>query len=264
MASPYILSERMMHMFDDLNVESYARFAYLELSRRVAALRAQLPHEAGEIVSKCERGRDYLYWKYHKPDRGRLIRQYIAKNDESDTRAYQAHLRRLEDELHVYEEKLYLAETALASFGLTPELIQQSAAAISPISFMEPNRKLVTLRGEEVRSKSELLIANILYLENIRYFYESSFRLGGETVVPDFVIPLKDGNYDIWEHLGLLEQEQYQTRWAWKKNLYTKNNYVENLNLIITKDTQGGFDTRDIQYMIQTYHLKEVAKPLNP
>ena len=191
------------------------------------------------------------------------ILSYIAKNDEADTRAYQAHLRRLEDELHVYEEKLYLAETALASFGLTPELIQQSAAAISPISFMEPNRKLVTLRGEEVRSKSELLIANILYLENIMYFYESSFRLGGETVVPDFVIPLKDGNYDIWEHLGLLEQEQYQKRWAWKKNLYTKNNYVENLNLIITKDTQGGFDTRDIQYMIQTYHLKEVAKPLN-
>ena len=38
MASPYILSERMMHMFDDLNVESYARFAYLELSRRFVKL----------------------------------------------------------------------------------------------------------------------------------------------------------------------------------------------------------------------------------
>ena len=37
-------------MFDDLNVESYARFAYSELSRRIAELRRQLPHEAGEIV----------------------------------------------------------------------------------------------------------------------------------------------------------------------------------------------------------------------
>ncbi len=249
-------------MFDDLNVESYTRFAYGELSRRIAALKAQLPHEAGEIVSKRERGRDYLYWKYHKSGHGRLIRQYISKNDEADTRAYQAHLKRLEEELHIYEEKLYLAETALASFGLTPERLQQVPTSVSPIAFMEPDRKLITLRGEEVRSKSELLIANILYLENIMYFYESTFRIGGESIVPDFVIPLKDGKYVIWEHLGLLEQDQYQRRWAWKKNLYTKNNYVENLNLIITKDTQGGFDTRDIMYMIQTYHLKDVAKPL--
>ena len=200
-------------MFDDLNVESYARFAYLELTKRIEKLRAQL--------------------------------------------------QRLEDELHIYEKKLYLAETALSSFGLTPELLQQSPDAVSPISFLQPNRKLITLRGEEVRSKSELLIASILFLEKILYYYESTFHLGSETVTPDFLIPLKDEKYIIWEHLGLLEQDQYQRRWAWKKNLYTKHNYVENLNLIITKDTQGSFDTRDIVYMIQTYHLKDVAKPLN-
>lgn len=249
-------------MFDDLNVESYARFAYSELSRRIAELRRQLPHEAGEIISKLERGRKYLYWQYHKPDGGRVIRQYITKTAEPEVRAYQAHLRRLEDELHIYEEKLYLAEAALSSFGLTPELLQQ-ASSVTPLSFMHSDRKLITLRGEEVRSKSELLIANILYLENILYYYESPFHLGTETITPDFIIPLKDGQYIIWEHLGLLEQDRYQKRWAWKKNLYTKHRYVENLNLIITKDTQGSFDTRDIQYMIHTYHLKDIAKPIN-
>ncbi len=250
-------------MFDDLNVESYARFAFLELSNRVATLRKQLPHEAGELVSKFERGRNYLYWKYRENGSSRSIRKYISKKAESDTRAYQAHLQRLEDELHVYEEKLYLAKTALLAFGLDPRLLQQASNSPVPLTFQQSDRKLITLRGEEVRSKSELLIANILYLENILYYYESTFRLGAETVTPDFIIPLKDGKYIIWEHLGLLEQDRYRKRWSWKKNQYTQYNYVENLNLIITKDTQGSFDTRDIQYMIQTYHLKDVARPLN-
>ena len=201
-------------MFDDLNVESYARFAFLELSRRITELQKQLPHEAGG------------------------------------------------DELHIYEEKLDIAETALASFGITQEMLPTLSNAFLPIAFGNSDRKLVTLRGEEVRSKSELLIANTLFLEKIMYHYEFSLRLGSNVVSPDFLIPLKDGKCILWEHLGLLEQQQYQKHWTWKKNLYSTHHYIENLNLIITKDTQGSFDTRDIQYMIQTYHLKELAKPL--
>ena len=249
-------------MFDDLNVESYARFAFLELSNRVAALRKQLPHEAGELVYVNQRGRNYLYWKYHKNNCTRYTYQYISKQNETDVRQYQEKLKRFEDELHIYEEKLYLAETALASFGITHDMLSSLSNASMPLAFGNSERKLVTLRGEEVRSKSELLIANTLFLEKILYYYEFSLRLGSDTVSPDFLIPLKDGKCILWEHLGLLEQQQYQKHWIWKKNLYSANHYIENYNLIITKDTKGSFDTRDIQYMIQTYHLKELAKPL--
>lgn len=249
-------------MFDDLNVESYARFAYSELSRRIAALKAQLPHEAGEIVYLNQRGREYLHWKYREAPYTPAKYHYVKKADEQKVISKQAYLARIERELDDYLYKQHLAEKTLRALGLSVSStsLHSSAPPIIPVESYVPDRQLITLRGEQVRSKSELLIANTLAYEKIAYQYEPTIQLGNQKVTPDFLIPLKKGGFILWEHLGLLELEKYQKQWSWKKNLYTQNHFVENLNLIITKDTLGGIDTRDILYMIQTYHLKEEAE----
>ncbi|TOI85635.1 hypothetical protein CGI50_24830, partial [Vibrio parahaemolyticus] len=45
-----------------------------------------------------------------------------------------------------------------------------------------------TIRGEMVRSKSEVIVANILAMMNIEYFYEKPLNVRGKTYIPDFTL----------------------------------------------------------------------------
>lgn len=64
-----------------------------------------------------------------------------------------------------------------------------------------------TEKGHMVRSKSELVIANLLYREGITYDYEQ--LLDGEKVLgrlhPDFSFADAAGDRVIWEHLGMMD-----------------------------------------------------------
>ena len=46
----------------------------------------------------------------------------------------------------------------------------------------------ITDAGERVRSKSELVIANLLYKNNIPYMYECPLKINNNTVYPDFTV----------------------------------------------------------------------------
>ena len=90
-----------------------------------------------------------------------------------------------------------------------------------------------TDRGEIVRSKSEMIIANTLLKYNsvLDYKYERPLQLiwkGKEiTIYPDFtVLNLKTGNISYLEHIGLLEDKKYASDFAWKNNLYMTNNMI--------------------------------------
>lgn len=67
-------------------------------------------------------------------------------------------------------------------------------------------------RGDLVRSKSELLIANKLHEHRIDYVYEQPFSISrGRTQVPDFTI--NDHVHGItyyWEHLMALDDFAYR------------------------------------------------------
>jgi ATP-dependent DNA helicase RecQ len=79
-----------------------------------------------------------------------------------------------------------------------------------------------TLSGQMVRSKSEVIIANILFERKIPFGYEAELLADGEQFSPDFTIEWKGKMY-YWEHLGLLEQEQYKSEWGIKKAMYDKH-----------------------------------------
>jgi ATP-dependent exoDNAse (exonuclease V) alpha subunit len=104
-----------------------------------------------------------------------------------------------------------------------------------------------TLRGELVRSKSELVIANYLHHMGIAYQYERPFDGEGARgrLRPDFSIVDDAGDVYLWEHLGMLDRPEYKSSWEWKKAWYASNGYVEGRNLFTTSE-EGGLDMSKI------------------
>ena len=91
-----------------------------------------------------------------------------------------------------------------------------------------------TLSGDFVRSKSEVIIANILYQSGIPFQYE--FRLiapDGSRRWPDFTIEWRGKTY-YWEHLGMLDAEDYRQGWELKKTWY-EDHFPE--QLLTTEET---------------------------
>jgi energy-coupling factor transporter ATP-binding protein EcfA2 len=133
--------------------------------------------------------------------------------------------------------------------------------------FLEAGLIHRTRRGELVRSKSEVIIANELYAQGIDYYeYESPLKLpSGETRYPDFTIVDDDtGETFYWEHLGLLHNPDYASRWRRKLAAYRAAGIIPHDEttdigdgqrrgiLICTRDdSQGGIDAQAIANVIK-------------
>lgn len=77
-----------------------------------------------------------------------------------------------------------------------------------------------TENGIWVRSKSEVIIANILYRSGIEFQYEEKlYYNASQWKEPDFTIR-HNGKTWFWEHLGLLGDEQYNENWQEKKQIF--------------------------------------------
>lgn len=98
-----------------------------------------------------------------------------------------------------------------------------------------------TEKGHMVRSKSELVIANLLQREGINYEYEQP--LDGHNVLgrlhPDFSFADAAGDRVIWEHLGMMHDDEYVRGWKWKLEWYKKNGFALDQNLFVTEERRG-------------------------
>ena len=89
--------------------------------------------------------------------------------------------------------------------------------------FMEEYRVHQTLAKHMVRSKSEVIIANILFDRGIAFYYEKPlYAPDGSFYLPDFTIVYRGEQY-YWEHLGMLEIEKYSKHWELKTAWYRKH-----------------------------------------
>lgn len=132
--------------------------------------------------------------------------------------------------------------------------------APSPISvdgrFFEENLIHRTARGEMVRSKSEVIIADHLARQNIEYSYEQPLTIAGVTKYPDFTIEDAESGLNFyWEHCGMLHVPRYLRRWKEKLAWYDANGITEaggkNGTLIITRDeANGSIDSSKINQLI--------------
>lgn len=122
------------------------------------------------------------------------------------------------------------------------------------------NSSLYTMRGDHVRSKSEILIADRLYTKDIPYFYEKKIALATENegmviVKPDFTILNKRTLQTwYWEHFGRLHDERYREEMKVKLDTYGYNKIIPGKNMIITMETsQNQLSTRYIEQLIELY-----------
>ncbi len=104
-----------------------------------------------------------------------------------------------------------------------------------------------TNRGEMVRSKSEVIIANQLYQrrKDLDYKYERPLGLqdksGREIIIhPDFTIINKHtGKIYYYEHVGKLDEVRYAMDFARKMELYTINDIMQGRELLLTYEAAG-------------------------
>ena len=111
-----------------------------------------------------------------------------------------------------------------------------------------------TEKGELVRSKSEVIIANMLYENNIHYEYEKELILDGVHKLPDFTIEdAESGETWYWEHCGMMHDEKYRKKWEEKKKFYEVHGIIENENLIVTVENGNGFDSSIVKEKIMKF-----------
>jgi ATP-dependent DNA helicase RecQ len=79
-----------------------------------------------------------------------------------------------------------------------------------------------TVSGVYVRSKSEVIVANLLTVSGIVFEYERELRAAGTSFLPDFTIQRGERTY-YWEHLGMLDLEDYRRNWEIKHAWYDRN-----------------------------------------
>lgn len=126
--------------------------------------------------------------------------------------------------------------------------------------FHENTPEFFTAKGERVRSKSEVIIADLLNREGIPYRYEYPIMLKGiGKVHPDFtVLHVKERKELYWEHLGMMDNADYAEKAVQKISTYAQNGILPGEGLILTYETQRcPINQKQILLLIQHYLRQE-------
>ncbi|MFJ6438601.1 AAA family ATPase [Streptomyces sp. NPDC091416] len=116
-----------------------------------------------------------------------------------------------------------------------------------PVGWFDAGLIHITHFGLPVRSKNEVIIADLLHrLARGRFAYEQPLvGKDGRTRFPDFTITTDDpARPIIWEHLGMLSDPEYASKWEAKKACYAEQGILEgdggpNGLLLVTDDRDG-------------------------
>ncbi|PWJ70426.1 hypothetical protein B0O40_0260 [Ruminococcaceae bacterium R-25] len=114
-----------------------------------------------------------------------------------------------------------------------------------------------TLRGEKVRSKSEQIIADRLYIRGIPYKYECPLKVGNKVIHPDFTILRRSDRKEIYlEHLGMSDDDKYLNDNVPRLNEYILNGYMPGDRLFLTfESSKTPLNTDVIDKMIDKLFL---------
>lgn len=115
-----------------------------------------------------------------------------------------------------------------------------------------------TRKGEAVRSKSEVIVADILESLGVTYEYEIPLYAKNDSQdfrLPDFKVSF-EGDVFYWEHLGMLSVPSYRASWERKKAWYERNGYID--QLITSEDGEdGSIDASEIERIARERILME-------
>ena len=111
----------------------------------------------------------------------------------------------------------------------------------------------VTKKGERVRSKSEMIIANMLYDCGIPYKYECPVLVGGEIFHPDFtILRLSDRKIIYYEHCGRMGEPGYVEDMIERSRKYALEGIFQGEKLFYTfESAKQPLDVRVVTAMIE-------------
>lgn len=158
----------------------------------------------------------------------------------------------------VYEKLPLEQKKAVRPLVLTDEMYvkEWDNVIYKGLDITSDQQEVFTERGEQVRSKSEKIIADSLHRNGIPYRYEYPVFLRGMGVVhPDFIcLHVKKRKEILWEHMGLMGDPEYCRRALKKEEMYIKNGYRTGIDIIYTRESSG--------YTISTKVIDQIIKEL--
>ena len=231
----------------------------------------------GSLIVADARGKD-RYYCIMPGERG--IGTYLGKKDLEKVRALaqksydQKVLRAAEQELKAWNmlakffpkmtvEDVYRTLSPVRQKFVTPVVptdeefrTQWEEVEYEPGRFSDGAAVFMTDRGERVRSKSEQLIANLLYRLGIPYRYEYPMEVvvdGRKRIWrPDFTILDVRNRREVYlEHFGMLDDQDDRDNYArnafWKMKVYEENGHYDGGDMIFSLET--GRAPLDITYV---------------
>ncbi|MBR5937813.1 MAG: hypothetical protein IKZ90_06075 [Clostridiales bacterium] len=205
-------------------------------------------------------------------------REYIRKEDYPLVKSIAAKdyakrvIRRMRSELRVLERYIRCVESGSAEdvySGLSrtrqelirPLLVTDEVCAelweaepFQQSDYMPEMKIYPTKKGDMVRSKSEVLFANLYTDLGIPYRYEEEITLpDGQVMVPDFSLWDKKRRRVIYhEHFGKMDDPVYRKRNLKKIDDYRRNGIYSARNLIMTFEGEGtSLNMREMRAMIE-------------
>ena len=227
------------------------------LSRAPAGVLNVSPHRGGfqyfRVTAKTGRKGEYI------PERKMSLASAIAQRDYDAKMLAEIQRQRgvLEKCVAKYDvsvaENLYAqlhpARRSLVAPLVYPDddfVARWSAVNYSGRGFDADGPMLMTARGERVRSKSEIIIADALFRRGIpyRYEYPHELLLAGArnrkriVVYPDFTcLNVRTHREIVWEHFGMIDVPEYCQNMASKMEMYLMNGFCLGKNFVMTTET---------------------------
>ncbi len=205
------------------------------------------------------------------PRKNKFFAEQLAQKDYDNKilKALEDQQKAIEEFLKNFEpdaaRQVYENLTAARQALVTPEFLsdeeyieQWMNEPYERLGFKKDDQEFYTSKGERVRSKSEILIADALLRNNIPYRLEYPvFDKGIIIGAPDFKclnVRLRKDYY--WEHLGKLGDEDYSNRNVKKLEQYALAEDFDETRLILTFETdKHPLNTKVIEKKIRHYLL---------
>lgn len=247
-----------------------------ELEQKIHSLQLQLSHlPEGRLIISHNGNTNKWYCSdgHHK--------KYIPKSDRmlAEQLALRKYLSTVLEEL--MQEKCAIdfydrhRPKGLKSFHLLQDVSLGYSELLSPYFQLPPSQTLwaneayetnaknpenliyKTVNGINVRSKSEALIAMMLYTNKIPFRYECALPLGDLKFFPDFtILHPKTEQLFYWEHFGLMDSPGYRQSVFSKQQIYASHGILPTIQLLTTYENQTHpLNTELVEKMIHYYFL---------
>ena len=228
-------------------------------------------------IAQAKKGRKIQYYHFTNPKdlKGKYIphsklnfAQKLAQKDydeklikllQKQTKLIEKYLVTNENKINeLYTKMSYTRRQLVRPVTLTDSLYIKEWLNTSwqKLSYQEGHQVFTTANGEQVRSKSEVIIADTLKRMNIPYRYEYPLELkDGHKVYPDFLcLNVRTRKEYYWEHFGMMDDTEYLERTIQKLKLYSENKILPGKNLIITMESKlYPLNARQIEILIKEF-----------